>query len=302
MERTNFSIVESVQAMALKQVSDEEIANRQESGSLDSFYVNLVNYEEKIKRLKRLYCLGNSQFSRSFNLAIENVSRITKRIIIYYRDYFRDHPYLGDGEAMARPDLIIVLGANHQQLLEERAGRAAEEVFSKNVPCVLVSGGGVNALAPEAHYLRDILIEKGVERKRILNESDSMDTIGNALFSYFVLQGSGKLPNCKNIVIVTSDFHSLRTQEIFHRVFDAQKFNLAVLGSQSHFSEDRLLALADGQLRSEALAMESLFSFREVGEEKPIQAGDGNSLLLNMFLSHKLYQSREDLVRKYVNH
>jgi uncharacterized SAM-binding protein YcdF (DUF218 family) len=52
------------------------------------------------------------------------------------------------------------------------------------------------------------LIEKGVNEDRIIVESRAADTVGNAVYTYEILQE--KYPQVTSIVLVSSDYHVSR--------------------------------------------------------------------------------------------
>lgn len=69
----------------------------------------------------------------------------------------------------------------------------------------------VEAMA-EARYL----LRRGVPQQRILTETASYDTIGNAYFSLAI----HVLPrNFRHLLVITSDFHMARTQAIFEWIY-----------------------------------------------------------------------------------
>ncbi len=67
---------------------------------------------------------------------------------------------------------------------------------------------------PAAQYLH----ERGVPKSRILAETCSYDTIGNAFFARTVHTDPR---NLRSLLIVTSEFHMQRTEAIFRWVFGA---------------------------------------------------------------------------------
>jgi DUF218 domain len=60
------------------------------------------------------------------------------------------------------------------------------------------------------------LLERKVERTRLLNESCSRDTIGNAYFARVIHTDPRRL---RRLLVITSEFHMPRTREIFETVF-----------------------------------------------------------------------------------
>ena len=68
----------------------------------------------------------------------------------------------------------------------------------------------------ESTIMADYLMKNGVNSDKILKESWSMDTIGNA---YGCLMFHCLPLNLKNLLVITSDFHMPRSRSIFEKVF-----------------------------------------------------------------------------------
>ncbi len=90
---------------------------------------------------------------------------------------------------------------------------------------ILLSGGTVHKPPPinangfplfESLELAKLLINAGINSKRILTEISSYDTIGNAHFARLLFTEPLQL---KKLLIVTSEFHMPRTKAIFEWVF-----------------------------------------------------------------------------------
>ncbi len=81
---------------------------------------------------------------------------------------------------------------------------------------ILCTGGGTAANAPnitEAHQMRKWLIEQGVDRDRIILESDSTLTIHNAIIAFRIL--TQDYPQVRQLAIVSSDYHLQRSSTLF---------------------------------------------------------------------------------------
>jgi len=85
------------------------------------------------------------------------------------------------------------------------------------IPRILVTGGKVqkDLSISEASIMKDYLIKHGVAANKILIETDSKDTIGNALFSKVLVQKR----NWNKIILITSDYHISRSLRIFDHIF-----------------------------------------------------------------------------------
>jgi hypothetical protein len=97
--------------------------------------------------------------------------------------------------------------------------------ISKNEPIITLSAGTVHR-APvldgngfpvfESVAAARYLMEMGVKPDRILTETCSYDTIGNAYFSRVIHIEPGDL---RRLLIITSEFHLARTEQIFLWVY-----------------------------------------------------------------------------------
>ena len=97
--------------------------------------------------------------------------------------------------------------------------------ISSGEPIVALSAGTVHRPPPldelgfpvfEAIAAMHYLIKKGIEPARILTETSSYDTIGNAYFSRVVHVDPAQF---KKLCIITSDFHLPRTEAIFRWIY-----------------------------------------------------------------------------------
>lgn len=89
----------------------------------------------------------------------------------------------------------------------------AENLFRQGcVRNILLSGKGWGSTLTEAEAMKRALVEKGVERKILLLEELSKDTIGNAYFSRTLhLEPRG----WSRVCVITSQFHLARARQIF---------------------------------------------------------------------------------------
>ena len=84
-------------------------------------------------------------------------------------------------------------------------------------PPLSKSGQPIDEAVASAKYLTENGI---VDKKRILLETWSLDTIGNAAFTRSMIV---EPLNCKKLCIITNDFHIKRTQSIFEWVLSMPK-------------------------------------------------------------------------------
>ena len=134
-----------------------------------------------------------------------------------------------------KTDSVIVL-ANHMnefgELNFESKARAAKavEIFNKREISKIVTCGWAYrddsdikiADAFKSHIANTL----GVNSNKIITELNSRDTVGDAYFTKINLA----LPlNWKSLCVVTSDYHVMRTQEIFNFIY-GKNFLIEVIG------------------------------------------------------------------------
>ena len=124
-----------------------------------------------------------------------------------------------DDKAAAGLDYVVVLGA---QVLDGKPGRtfavrldAALAYLSENPRCccVVCGGQGPNEGVPEANAGCDYLVERGIDRERILLEANSHNTAQN-------LRAAAELVDPENdaVGIVTHNSHMARSLAIARKV------------------------------------------------------------------------------------
>ena len=94
-------------------------------------------------------------------------------------------------------DVIVVLGARAlsggrpSQAMRRRVAHAAALFEGGAAGHLLLSGGRIGALPPEAEIMRGLAIEAGVPEDRIHLETDSRSTLENAIYSARMLGARG---------------------------------------------------------------------------------------------------------------
>lgn len=111
------------------------------------------------------------------------------------------NPLLTIRDPIAKVDVIVVLGGDGPS----RAARAAGLWLMGVAPKVLVSGDG------DCYWIREAMIDRGVDRKSITVECQSGTTWENAVFSSPIL----KQMHARTAVLVTSWYHSRRAMASF---------------------------------------------------------------------------------------
>ena len=113
-------------------------------------------------------------------------------------------------------DAIIVLGAQVKPSgepslqLQWRIDAAAKAWKDRNSLIVVCGAQGSNEPAPEAHIMRDELIEQGVDAGMILMDDQSFNTRQNIDNAVDLLEGH----DVTNVLVVTSDYHLARAMAI----------------------------------------------------------------------------------------
>lgn len=185
-------------------------------------------------------------------------------------------------------DCIIVLGggfsgdsiSNETKKRVEAGVNFYKQGFSSKI---LMTGGftidGLNK--SEAGEMKKCAVKLGAKPKDILVEEESLDTIGNAIFSKkFVLKNK-----FKNLLLVTSDYHLERSLFIFHYVFGE---NFRIMGFDVPSSFVRKFILQHEKKEQQyLLETQTFFS--------GIKRGDDKSILTRLRGIHPYYKqnSRE---------
>lgn len=139
---------------------------------------------------------------------------IIEGIIIYY----------ANTKPIKNADYIIVLGAQVRgtkitKSLKYRLDTSISYLEENQNTHVIVSGGqGPGEDIAEADAMSQYLMEKGIDKRRILVEDQSRNTNENILFSKKFIKG-----NNKEIIIVSNGFHVFRGMSI------AKKQNIGIV-------------------------------------------------------------------------
>ena len=107
-------------------------------------------------------------------------------------------------------DYIIVYGCHIKSLLDERLIHVLSIVENKKYGKIVLTGGiGVNGDFNESEYMRDYLIEKGIDEGRIIIENKSTTTEENNL-NVLKMLSLNSIQQKTNIVLVTQEVHMTR--------------------------------------------------------------------------------------------
>ena len=131
-------------------------------------------------------------------------------------------------------DYAIILGAGLDGAevsirLKKRLDQGYNELNNLDVPIIVSGGQGPDELVTEGYAMAEYLINKGIQKKRLILEEKSTSTQENLLFSLKFI------PDHKNnIVVVTSDYHMFRAKML------AKRMNWKVQGSSAKSSREDL--------------------------------------------------------------
>ena len=144
-------------------------------------------------------------------------------------------------------DVVFILagGFNSEGIINEWVKRRLDlfiNIYNDNkdkIKYVVCLGGGTYHRKPiltkngyvihESTGLVKYLLDNGIDKSIIMREWFSYDTIANGYFSYV---NFSKIRNWKNIIVITSNFHLLRTKFIFNWIYSMENknYNIKFIG------------------------------------------------------------------------
>jgi uncharacterized SAM-binding protein YcdF (DUF218 family) len=94
---------------------------------------------------------------------------------------------------------------------------------------IIISGFSwfnLNSTSSESSRIRKYLIEKNISEKNIILEEESLDTLGNMIFSHIIIEKliRENLNDEIEIILITEGFHMKRSKELFLRIFKDIKY------------------------------------------------------------------------------
>lgn len=118
-------------------------------------------------------------------------------------------------------DIIIVLGSrvNGNEIHDELRGRLEVGISLMDEKSRLLLSGGITNHElgkSEAMVMKEYCVSRGVPESSIILEENSLDTIGNGVFSMLEIHGK-ILPG--TIYVVSSCYHMKRSEFIFRKCF-----------------------------------------------------------------------------------
>ncbi|MBI5066023.1 YdcF family protein [Candidatus Woesearchaeota archaeon] len=168
-------------------------------------------------------------------------------------------------------DCIIVLGGGFRggklSFESKKRVEAGANLYEQGFSNTLLMSGGftVDTLKKsEGGEMKKFAVELGVKPNNIFIEEESLDTIGNAIFSKPII----KKKNFKNLLLVTSDYHLERSLFIFHYVFGS---GFSILGFDVLTSFVRkFVQQKEKKERDYLLEVQAFFSGIKRGNDKAI--------------------------------
>lgn len=151
-------------------------------------------------------------------------------------------------------DHLLILGSllhsnEISATLRSRLEKGAQLLKENPHLLVIVTGGnGTDAKLPEAHLMKKVLVEEfEILEDRIIVEDLARNTFENLLFCKPLIKE-------KRVAIVTSEFHTVRTRLLAHRLH----LNYQMIGSETDRCKRYIW-----ELREHVALIKSLFLDRE---------------------------------------
>lgn len=129
---------------------------------------------------------------------------------------FQIYIWTGSDKEIKNSDTIIVLGCKVDRKtptasLQERTEKAEKLYKSNKAEYIIVSGGkGRGEDITEAECMKNILINDGIDKEKIIIEDKSKNTQENIKFSKEIME----IRNLKNAIVVSNKFHLRRAAMI----------------------------------------------------------------------------------------
>ena len=156
-----------------------------------------------------------------------------------------------------------------------RANMAVKLLNTGNIPHIVTCGWAyrretkINIADAFKEYLIDRL---SVDSNKILTEINSRDTVGDAIFTKINLANN---LSWRKILVVTSNYHVRRTEEIFNFIY-GNNFSVNVFGVDVDFSNSTL----DNELASTEAFRKTFFG---------IEKGKDDEIFKRLYEKHPFY-------------
>ena len=250
-------------------------------------YNTLSLVKSQAHQLMNVLCKEEQEKCKEVISNVDNVLKLSNEVI-------KNEIDTNDKEQCDK-EALILLGCKDKHEQSKRVKILHEYLLKmpNSISCILFSGGGYDINECESSLMmNEFLAMKSPDLKCILIcEDDSMDTVGNALFSRYIINNY----EFSNVKVFTSTFHVTRTYNIFSRVFDPS--SLSVIGTNDYNFNSQTI---ESELKSNFLSDKSIFTMKCGEIDIHLDFQDWRTSMLQLFINHDLYKKRFDLMRKYL--
>lgn len=283
----------------VKKLSQKTMTELLKNGRLDEYYGDILEAIDWLNKIENLH-----PNSKPYTDIKQKLNLQREHILIFYQKYFNTHSVIGSKIAYNKPDLIFALACRGKEMVSMRLEGALPFAQRHEDARLILCGGGFDPVYTEAQIMQQLLVKKNFPRDRVVFEEDSIDAIGNALFSKLKLKQQNLLPQKARLLVVTSAFHAVRSFNILRKVY-GPNYDIAVAPVKTVFDNDRQIKLVAHELASDNLSSRQIFSLRDFADIEggmgQMTPGDHKSIFFQLILYHDFYRHRYDLVRKYVD-
>ena len=301
------SLSKRLENLSMFHLDDDTIQKLLLSGKLDDCYIDIQSVLDWLKQLGRLL---PSEQGKLLKKARRNLESNCQRIISEYADYFQKYDHIGD-EFEGAPEYVVILGANDPAVMHARIQKGVEIARKYPDAKYILSGGGAWIDETEAQKMENVFVSQFDQSPQVYKEEDSLDTIGNAMFSKLLIVQNGWGLRDRHIVIVTSDYHAIRVLSIFRRVFAPKTSIMVEVIRTPSFEKQQILP--ELTVKEMSTAHHSNFSiFRAEESLTRIEQGkhssqeentwDESEIFYHILMKHNMYKNRFDLLRKYAQY
>jgi len=161
---------------------------------------------------------------------------------------------------------------------EARVNKSIELYFEDTIKAITMSGGYADKEAPCTHAeaMKLYALGRNVDKKDIYSEEESLDTIGQAVFSKRIVI----IPeNWEKLIVISHDYHIRRVKVIFDFVY-GKDFDIKYVDIHSVLGDD------ENTLNKEKISLEAFLK-----TFKGISPGNDEDIFNRLFESHSLYKN-----------
>ena len=270
-----------------------------ENGWLDEYYGKIIEGIDWLGKMENLH-----PRPQPLSKLKEELIEQKNKILQFYQNYFSAHNVIGNAAAHKKPDFIFILACKNKKMLQMRVGGALPHIERHTKAPVVLCGGGFDPVHTEAELMCKCVLKEGVPEERLIFEDDSVDTIGNALFSKLKLAQLKVLPKKARLLVFTSAFHAVRSLNIFNKTYGLD-YEIAVVPVKTIFDSARLIQRVAHELQSDRRSSREIFSLDDFLDlksgVKEVTPGNDVTLLFQLILHHDFYRHRYDILRKYAD-